>query len=102
MAARDQPDDLAAPAGAERASPALGEQFGGQQRCFVAALPADADNKRMGGRVGELVEPALQHGGRRLGIGRVVTMLAWPRKCCRSVMSIPRASSRVAIVCRSR
>ena len=29
-------------------------------------------------------------------------MLAWPRKCCRSVMSIPRASSRVATVCRSR
>ena len=33
---------------------------------------------------------------------RVVAMLSWPRKRCRSVMSIPSASSRVATVCRSR
>jgi hypothetical protein len=53
---------------ADAFSSALGEQFGRQQRRLVSALPADASDERMGGRVGELVEPALQRGGGRLGI----------------------------------
>ena len=47
---------------------APGEEFGGEQGGIVAALLADAGHQRVGGRVGQLVEPALESGGRRLGV----------------------------------
>src|ERR1700722_12106164 len=48
--------------------PPLGEQFGGEQRCFVSLPLPDARNQRVGGRISQLVEPALQRGGCRFGI----------------------------------
>ncbi len=48
--------------------PALRHQFGGQQRRFVAALPPDSGDQRMRGGIGELVEAALERGGRGFGI----------------------------------
>ena len=55
-----------------RAGDALGaarrQQLGGEQRRLVAALAADARDQRVCGGIGELVEAALQGGGRRLGI----------------------------------
>lgn len=83
---------------ADARGPASHEQFGCQQRGFLSALLANSGDECMGGRISDLIKPALQHDS---GC-RVVTMFACPRKCCRSVISIPRASSRVAIVCRSR
>ena len=47
---------------------APGQQVGGDQGGIVAALPLDAGNQRVGGRVGQLVEPALERDGRCFGI----------------------------------
>src|SRR4051794_19518770 len=47
---------------------APGQQVGGDQGGIVAALPLDAGHQRVGGRVGQLVEPALERGGRCFGI----------------------------------
>lgn len=43
------------------------QEIGGKQGGIIAALLPDAGDQRVGGRVGELVEPALQRGGRCLG-----------------------------------
>ena len=48
--------------------PPLCEQVGGEQRCFVSSPLPDAGNQRVGGRISQLVEPALQGGGCRFGI----------------------------------
>lgn len=42
---------------------APGQQIGGDQGGIVAALLADAGDQRVGSRIGESVEPALQRGG---------------------------------------
>jgi len=58
--------------------PTPGEQVGGEQGGIVAALPLDAGDQRVGGRVGQLVEPTLQRGGRGLGVepGRADALVA--------------------------
>src|ERR1700710_677575 len=47
---------------------ALCEQFGGEQRRFVALPLSDAGNQRVGGRISQLVELTLQRGGCRFGV----------------------------------
>lgn len=48
--------------------PPLCEQVGGEQRCFVSLLLPDPGDQCVRSRVGQLVEPALQCGGRGLGV----------------------------------
>src|SRR5271157_19410 len=48
--------------------PPLCEQVGGKQRRLVPLLLPDTGYKGVSGRVGQLVEPALQGGSRRLGV----------------------------------
>ena len=57
---------------------APGQQIGRQQRGIVAMLLPDTGHQRVGGRVGQLVEAALQRGRRRLGIkaGRADALVA--------------------------
>jgi hypothetical protein len=87
----------------DRLGLAPGQQVGGDQGGIVAVLPLNAGNQRVGGRVGQLVEPALERGGRCFGVepgggdAFVAEETLW-----RSVISMPPASSRVATVCRSR
>src|SRR4051812_23336607 len=47
--------------------PAPCQQVGGDQGGIVSALPSDAGDKRVGGRIGQLIEPTLECRGRRLG-----------------------------------
>jgi len=44
------------------------QQIGGEQGGIFAALLPSVGDQRVGGRVGQLVEPAVQRGGRRLGV----------------------------------
>ena len=53
---------------ADPLSTAPGQQVGGDQGSVVAALFADTDNQRVGSRVGDPVEAALQGGGCRFGV----------------------------------
>ena len=53
---------------AEALRPPLGEHVDGDQRRFVSLLFPDAGDQRVGGRVSQLVEPALQGGSRCFGI----------------------------------
>src|SRR4051794_8301184 len=48
--------------------PAACKQIGGDQGGIVPALLPNAGDQSVGGRIGQLVEPALQRGGGRLGI----------------------------------
>ncbi len=48
--------------------PAPGKEICGEQGGIVAALLPDAGDQRVGGRVAQLVEPALERGSRRLGV----------------------------------
>ena len=48
--------------------PALREQIGGQQRRFIPLPLPDPGDQRVSGRIGQLIEPALQRGGCRLGV----------------------------------
>ena len=56
------------PGGLDLLGSAPGQQVGGDQGGIVAALPLDAGNQRVGGQVGQLVEPALERDGRCFGI----------------------------------
>ena len=52
----------------EALGPPLCEQVGGKQ-CRLVSLPlSNARDQRMGGRIGQLIEPALQRSGRRFSI----------------------------------
>src|SRR4051794_11845533 len=48
--------------------PAACEQIGGDQGGIVAALMPNTGDQSVGGRIGQLIEPALERGGGRLGI----------------------------------
>jgi len=48
--------------------PSLCEQVGGEQRCFIPLLLSDTRDQCVRRGIGQLVEPALQGGSRRLGI----------------------------------
>src|SRR5215213_7808357 len=52
----------------DRLGPAVCQQIGGDQGGIVAALLPNAGDQGVGGRIGQLVEPALQRGGGRLGV----------------------------------
>src|SRR4051795_11831692 len=52
----------------EQLRPPQCEQVGGEQRGFVALPLPDPRYQRVSGRVGQLIEPALKRGGRRLGV----------------------------------
>src|SRR5271157_545677 len=58
--------------------PPLCEQVGGKQRCFVPLLLPDTGDQCVRRWIGQLVEAALQGGGRRLGIeaGRGDTLVS--------------------------
>jgi hypothetical protein len=53
---------------ADALGPTSREQFDRQQRGFLSAFPPNSGDERMGGRIGELIEPALQNGSRGLGV----------------------------------
>ena len=44
------------------------EKISSHERGIVSTLLPDAGHQRVGGGVGQLVEPALKGGGRRLGV----------------------------------
>ena len=52
----------------EALRPPLCEQIGGEKRCFVPLPLPDARDQRVGGRISQLVEPALQRGGCRFRV----------------------------------
>ena len=52
----------------EALRPPLCQQIGGEQRCFVPLPLPDAGDHRVGGRISQLVEPALQRGGCRFRV----------------------------------
>jgi hypothetical protein len=54
--------------GGEALRPPLCEQVGGEQRRFVPLPLPDAGDQRVGGRISQLIEPALQRGGCRFRI----------------------------------
>ena len=49
----------------DRLGPAPCQQIGGDQGGIVPALLLNAGDQRVGGRIGQLVEPALERGGGR-------------------------------------
>src|SRR4051812_4478663 len=52
----------------DRLGPTACEQIGGDQGGIVPALLPNAGDQGVGGRIGQLVEPALERGGGRLGV----------------------------------